>query len=176
VWIDWRNYAGVYKGKQAGTVKVTASGTYEGTVRLPSAATDRGALRIRLQGLNNVNFLAYKWFINAENYTNSGSSVPPNSTNGLPYILVLEVDKNDSVTIKIFNFPKGEYLILMDELGTRAKDGYEVDEVKITKNAFTLTVDIPDELEGEDEIAIRVEDLYNSSYYAYTWFENETTD
>ncbi len=174
VWIDWNNRNGVMQGRQAGTVKAGSDGAINATVRFPSAAVDRGSLRVRLQGLDGSTYLAYRWFINSDDDSDSGSGAPSTSTGGIPYVVVLSVDVDDSVTIKAFNFPKGEYAILMDEVGSGAKNGIEVDTVTIKSGrTFTGTFDIPGSLEGEDEIAIRVENVDESAYYAFTWFDND---
>lgn len=175
VWIDWNNRNGVMQGRQAGTVKVASNGSLSATIKLPSAAVDRGTLRVRLQGLDGSTYLAYRWFINAKSDSGTGSGAPATSTGGIPYVVVISVEENDSVKIKAFNFPKGEYVILMDEVGSGAKNGIEVDTVTIKAGrTFTGTFDIPSELEGEDEIAIRVENVDESAYYAFTRFDNES--
>ena len=175
VWIDWNNRNGVMQGRQAGTVKVASNGSLSATIKLPSAAVDRGTLRVRLQGLDGSTYLAYRWFINAKSDSDTGSGAPATSTGGIPYVVVISVDENDSVKLKAFNFPKGEYIILMDEVGSGAKHGIEVDTVTIKAGrTFTGTFEIPNELEGEDEIAIRVQNVDESAYFAYTWFDNES--
>lgn len=174
VWLDWNNRNGVMQGRQAGTVKAGSDGAINATVRFPSAAVDRGTLRVRVQGLDGSTYLAYRWFINSDDDSSSGSGAPSSSTGGIPYVVVLSVDIDDSVTIKAFNFPKGEYAILMDEVGSGAKNGIEVDTVTIKSGrTFTGTFDIPSSLEGEDEIAIRVENVDESAYFAFTWFDND---
>ena len=174
VWIDWNNRSGVLQGRQAGTVKAGSDGTINATIKFPSAAADRGTLRVRLQGLDGATYQAYRWFINSEADSDSGSGAPSTSTGGIPYVVVISVEEDDSVKIKAFNFPKGDYVILMDEVGSGAKNGIKVDTVTIkTGRTFTGTFDIPDDLEGEDEIAIRVQNADESSYFAYTWFDNE---
>jgi ribosomal protein L11 len=174
IWIDWNNRNGVLQGRQAGTIKVGSDGALHAMIKLPSAAVDRGRLRVRLQGLDGSTYLAYRWFINAENDSDTGSGAPATSSGGLPYVVVISVEEDESVKIKAFNFPKGDYVILMDEVGSGAKNGIEVDTVTIKAGrTFTGVFDIPDDLEGEDEIAIRVQNVDESSYYAYTWFEND---
>ena len=174
IWIDWNNRNGVLQGRQAGTIKVGSDGALHAMIKLPSAAVDRGTLRVRLQGLDGSTYLAYRWFINAENNSDTGSGAPATSSGGLPYVVVISVEEDESVKIKAFNFPKGDYVILMDEVGSGAKNGIEVDTVTIKAGrTFTGVFDIPDDLEGEDEIAIRVQNVDESSYYAYTWFEND---
>lgn len=175
VWIDWNNRNGVMQGRQAGTVKAGSDGSLNVTIKLPSAAVDRGTLRVRLQGLDGSTYLAYRWFINAKSDSGSGSGAPATSTGGIPYVVVISVEEDDSVKIKAFNFPKGDYVIFMDEVGSGAKNGIKVDTVTIKAGrTFTGTFDIPEDLEGEDEIAIRVENVDESAYYAFTWFDNES--
>jgi hypothetical protein len=171
VFIDWENRGGALKGVKAGTIKSNGSGKVNATIKLPSAASDRGGIRVRVEG---PNFLAYKWALNAGSDSDTGGSAAASYTGGIPYIVVVEVVPDDMVTIEIHNLPKGTYDILMDETGNKGKNGIDVDTIKLTSSSTrTVTIDIPDDLEGEDEIAIRVENVDESSYYAYTWFDND---
>ncbi len=177
VWFDWKNKNGVLQARQAGTVKVSSSGALNDTIDIPTAAKDRGELRIRLQGLNGANYLAYRWFLNADNDDYSGSSSAATSENGIAYIVVQSVVKNDTVTLDAINFAKGEYVVLMDKVGSGAKNGIKVDTITIKQGkTFTGTFDIPSKLVGEDDIAIRIQSVDDSTYYAFTWFDNVTSN
>jgi len=174
VWFDWKNNSGALQGKQSGTVKVSSSGTVKATVNIPSPAKDRPSLRLRLQGINGGSYLAYRWFINADDfYSGSGSSSTYSS--GLPFILVTAVVEDSQVSINAYNFPKGEYVVRMDVGGTSASGGIKVDTISIKENTtYTGPFNIPDDLSGEDTIAIRIQNVSDSRIYAYTSFENDT--
>lgn len=171
VWVDWQNRSGALQGAQVGTVRTSSSGSVNETFNLPSKASDRAELRIRLQG---GGYLAYHWFLNAEDDGYSGSSASSDYTGSIPYIVVTDVEASDTVTIEAHNFAKGEYEVLMGKLGTNGKNGIEVGTINIKKaTTYSATFDIPADLENRDEIAIRIQSVDDSSYYAYTWFENE---
>ena len=173
VWFDWETSSGALKGQQSGTVKVGSDGTILATVKIPPAAKDRPSLRLRLQGLSGSSYLIYKWFTNADIATSGGSS--SGSTGGLPYIVVTAVSKDNTVTIKAYKFPQGEYVVRMDSGGSSAKNGIKVDTIEIKENkTYSATFDIPDDLAGEDTITIRIQSVDDAKTFAYTTFDNVT--
>ena len=179
IWFDWKNAnTGAMRGQQAGTLKVGSNGTVTQTIQMPAAVADRVSLRIRLQGINTVNFQAYEWFINGDDDSYSGSSAPSGSTSGLPYLLVTAVDPGKTVTVKAANLPAGEYKVMMDVRSSNgAKKGIKVDTVTVQKDkAYKGTFEIPDELVSTPEIAIRFQNIDEANAYAFTWFTNAASN
>lgn len=89
-----------------------------------------------------------------------------------PTISIVSVVKDDTVTIKGYNFPLNQkFTVRMGEYGTYAKGGIVVGTKKLTdKHTFTATFDIPDEFKGDARIAIRLDS--KQGYYAFNWFWN----
>ncbi|MBP1704099.1 MAG: hypothetical protein H6Q38_3206, partial [Chloroflexi bacterium] len=92
-----------------------------------------------------------------------------------PYIVVTAVSKDNTVTIKAYKFPQGEYVVRMDSGGSSAKNGIKVDTIEIKENkTYSATFDIPDDLAGEDTITIRIQSVDDAKTFAYTTFDNVT--
>lgn len=99
-------------------------------------------------------------------------------TGNVASMSVLSVDKGKSVTIQAVNYPAyTEFRVLMDKIGTRAVDGIRAGTATTTKDgAFRASFNIPEELEDQSLIAIRIEATGRSGHYAYNWFQNTTTN
>jgi len=102
--------------------------------------------------------------------------IPSTPAPAVPTISILSVIEDESVTIRTNNFPVDtKFDVLMGKMGTTGVKGIKVDRIN-SKNggSFTVTFEIPGKLQGEDQIAIRLES--DSGYYSYNWFKNATHD
>lgn len=92
---------------------------------------------------------------------------------GYPFIEILKVSKDQTVTIKGKNFPpRDQFNVVMNYYGTKGVNGTYVTSVQTGDGGeFTDTYQIPAFLVGQSTIAIRLESPY-SGYYAYNWFGN----
>jgi alpha-tubulin suppressor-like RCC1 family protein len=86
------------------------------------------------------------------------------------------VVRDESVTIKTNNLPANQiFNVLMGLMGTKGIDGILVGMINSKSGgSFEATYNIPDELKGESQIAIRLESI-SSGAYAYNWFYNSTS-
>ncbi len=93
-----------------------------------------------------------------------------------PTTSVVTVVKNESVTTQITGFPANQTVhVLMGYNGTQGINGYLVSKITTGEGgSFLAKFYIPDELAGEDIIAVRFESVTESKYYSYNWFYNET--
>jgi len=178
VWMEWRNNRGETRSILVGTVRSNKDGAIKATVKFPAEMRDRVILAVRVRSTSGTVASAATWFVNANSQKGTGSGVPTGSEAKLPYLQIISVEEGDSVTVKGINFPSGKrFDVLMDKKGTNAEDGIEVDSIRIPRSgSFTATFDIPKKLKDRGEIALRLEASDGSGYYAYTLFENETTD
>ena len=63
----------------------------------------------------------------------------------------------------------------MGPMGTRGVGGYYVTTVDAgSGGTATFTFDIPSQLAGSYQIAIRLQSKLGTGYYAYNWFYNNT--
>ena len=90
-----------------------------------------------------------------------------------PYFNILEVVKDQTVTIQVFNFQANDTLtVTMGEYGSFGIGGVVVGSTNSgSSGSFVATYSIPSTLAGREKIAIRLQSP-TSGYYAYNWFFN----
>ena len=95
----------------------------------------------------------------------------------VPTISIVSVDPNTSVTFKTYNFPKNTpFKVLMNYMGTKGKNGYQAGTFNSgSGGSFKLTFPIPSQLDGQKQIAIRVQATNGSGWFAYNWFFNSAS-
>jgi hypothetical protein len=94
----------------------------------------------------------------------------------IPTFSITSVNTDVSVTIQTANFPANDdFNVLMNYFGTRGVGGYQVTTINSgSGGAFTATFNIPSQLKGEQQIAIRLESP-TSGYFSYNWFTNASS-
>ena len=93
-----------------------------------------------------------------------------------PDTSIVAVVKNESVTIQTSDFPANHtFHVLLGYNGTQGINGYLVSKITTgVGGSFLAKFYIPNELSGEDVIAIRFESVTESKYFTYNWFYNDT--
>ena len=93
---------------------------------------------------------------------------------GHPTFSITKVVKDTSVTIKTYNLPPNdEFKVRMGKMGTKAVGGIVVGSFDSGSGGVkTFTFDIPADLKGQKQIAIRFDSKTGSGYFAYNWFWN----
>ena len=110
----------------------------------------------------------------------TSSAVIPNTggnpSASVPTISITNVVINQSVKINGTNFPPNEtFNVLMGPLSTQAINGIHVATITTPQSGhFTATFNIPNSLQGDNQIAIRLQSP-TSSFSSYNWFYNTTT-
>jgi hypothetical protein len=99
--------------------------------------------------------------------------LPVSAATLLPYFTILEVVKDQSVTIQVYNFPANDsFRVTMGAYGSYGIGGVVVGFTDTGNGgSFKMTYTIPSTLAGYERIAIRLESP-TSGYYAYNWFWN----
>jgi hypothetical protein len=174
--MNWMGTRGV-AGAIVDTVSTNAKGKLSKTTYdIPDFLEDAYQIAIRLESPT-TNYYAYNWFYN----NTSTGTIPPDpdepSYIGYPTFAIASVTRNKNVKIVPSNFPPNDtFKVRMNWMGTRGVAGEVVQTV--TTNAkgklSDLKYPIPNYLNGEYQIAIRLESPY-SGYYAFNWFYNNTT-
>lgn len=171
------NYMGT-KGKNGavvGTINTGAGGTQTFTYNIPDYLKGQKQIAIRIQSTSGSGYFAYNWFTNK-----SGGSTPPTSStggySGYPTISIQSVVTDQTVTIVANNLPKSDtFAVLMNYMGTKGKNGIQVGTFNTSQGGSqTLTYNIPAELYGQRQIAIRIQSTTGSGFFAYNWFYNKT--
>ena len=172
---DFDVLMGMIGTRGVGGIKVTtinsgAGGTFEATFNIPEELKGLYQIAIRMQTSNGV-YYAYNWFYN--NITDG--TPPPTGYTGIPTFSITGVVRDDTVTITTNNFPANyDFKVLMGKMFTKGINGVHVTTINSGPGgALEGTFDIPESLQGESRIAIRLEST-SGGFYAYNWFYNTT--
>jgi hypothetical protein len=161
-------------GIKVDTINSGSGGTFKATFNIPAELKGLSKIAIRLQSNTGSGYFAYNWFYN--NTTGSGTGGGDGTGggySGYPTFSIAGVVRNQTVTIVTNNLPKNDsFNVLMGPMGTRAVNGYLVTTINSGSGGTqTLTFNIPSQLSGSKQIAIRLESP-TSGYFAYNWFYN----
>ena len=164
-------------GIKVATVNSGSGGTFEGTYDIPAALKGERQIAIRLQSNTGSGYFAYNWFYNNTAGSNSGGTPPSTGYTGYPTFTIQGVVRNQTVTIQVKNLPENEsFNVRMGAMGTKALNGTLVDSFNSGDGGRqTFSFDVPAQLQGAYQIAIRIESTSGSGYFAYNWFYNTTT-
>jgi hypothetical protein len=163
-------------GYQVATTNSGAGGALTLTYSIPAELRGLRQIAIRLESPT-TGYFAYNWFYN----NTTGGTIPDTGVPTLPpgvfpTFSITGVVRDTSVTVRTANLPANDtFIVRMNVIGTRGVGGYQVDTVNTgTGGAQTLTFNIPAQLHGLRQIAIRMESP-TSGYFAFNWFYNNTT-
>jgi hypothetical protein len=173
--MNWMGTRGV-AGAIVETVTTNANGKLSSkTFEIPDFLSNAYQVAIRLESPD-TGYYAYNWF-----YNNTTSSVIPEDPDqpiyiGYPTFAIEAVIRDKNVKIIPHNFPPNDtFYVRMNWMGTRGVAGQVVQTVTTDDQGVLsdLKFPIPDFLDGQYQIAIRLESPY-SGYYAFNWFYNNT--
>ncbi|OGO34656.1 MAG: hypothetical protein A2Z16_09490 [Chloroflexi bacterium RBG_16_54_18] len=168
------NYMGTrgINGFKVATVSSGAGGKMTFTFPIPDHLKGEYQIAIRLQSNTGSGFAAYNWF-----YNNTGGSSGTGGVQGYygyPTFSIASVIRNQSVTIMIYNLPPGDkFDVFMGPMGSQGQGGYYVSSFDAgAGGSQTLTFNIPNQLYGSYQIALRIQSNTGTGLYAYNWFYN----
>ena len=161
-------------GTNVGSFDSGSGGVKTFTFDIPAGLQGLKQIAIRFDSTTGSGYYAYNWFYNSS--TSDGGGTPGGGYTGYPTFKITAVVRNDSVTIKTNNLPPNDtFKVLMNKMGTKGVNGVQVDTFNSgTGGTKTYTFDIPAEMQGKRQIAIRIQSTSGSGYYAYNWFYNNT--
>jgi hypothetical protein len=104
-----------------------------------------------------------------------GTNVVTSSTAVIPTISITSVATDNTVTIRTHNYPANQtFTVRMGEMGTLGVGGIVVGTLNSgAGGSLTATFDIPAQLHGRAQIAIRLDSP--QGFFSYNWFFNSTT-
>ena len=154
------------------TFDSSTGGSVTRTFNIPAGLKGLYQIAIRLQSTRS-GYYAYNWFYNNTSGTvpDTGSlptqtPVPSLPSNAIPTFSITSVSPDTSVTIRTANFPANDiFTVRMGLIGTLGVGA---------GGAQTATFNIPANLKGKAQIAIRLESP-TSRYFSYNWFYNNST-
>jgi hypothetical protein len=156
-----------------GTTDSGSGGTFTVTYDIPSSLANSLRIAIRLQSPTS-GYFAYNWFWN--NTATVPSTTPIPGYRGFPTFSIVEVVRNESVTILTNNMPPDDtFTVRLGKYGTLGIGGIVVASTQSGEGgSFEVIYTIPSELVDMERIAIRLESP-TTGYFAYNWFWNFTT-
>jgi len=174
---------GAYGTKAVGGIEVAttnsgAGGAFQATYSIPESLKGLDRIAIRLDSSDTS---VYGWFQNrtGSGYYYDGSYYHACYGCGyhhpIPTISIVDVVEDEKVTIRTANFPADkDFTVRMGYYGSLGIGGFEVATTNSgSGGSFEVTYDIPDQLKGDQRIAIRLESG-RPGYFAYNWFWNNT--
>lgn len=182
-------------GIVVGSVESGEGGSLLFTFDIPEELQSQDAIAIRLDSTTG-GYYSYNWFYNNDFGTHEGGTpageAPEDEESedtsdedtdsetvtpytGIPTISITSVETDEEVTVQTHNFPANkEFVVLMGKMGTKGVNGIEVIRFDSEDGgSFSKTFDIPEELQGEYQIAIRLQ-TPDGIFYSYNWFYNNT--
>ncbi len=159
-------------GIEVGTVNAGSTGTVSETFEIPPSLADDEKIAIRYES-DDSSLVLYTWFQNFVGASGGMGGVTTPYYTGIPTISILDVNEDEDVTIQTYNYPANkEFMVLMGKIGTRGVGGILVTTINSgAGGSFEKTFDIPEELHGDYQIAIRLQTADNV-FYSYDWFYN----
>ncbi len=185
-------------GISVGTTDSGSGGVLKLTYNIPSQLAKQSQISIRLQSPT-TGFFAFNWFWNVtavatplgtQPASTPGATTTPAPTAtpaptttpaatgtpgaNFPTFSITSVVKDTTVTIAGINFPPNDtFTVTMGKMGTKGVDGIVVgSQATGTGGSLTATYNIPAELKGMAQIAIRLESP-TSGFFAYNFFDNQ---
>lgn len=106
------------------------------------------------------------------------TQVSPAQSSTIPTFSITSVVTDTTVTIRTSNFPANQnFLVTMGAMGTKGVGGVVVGTTNSgAGGAFNATYNIPAQLKGAKQVAIRLQTSHANPYYAFNWFWNNTSN
>lgn len=159
-------------GTVVDTINSGAGGRLTLTFSIPEVFHGQEKIAIRLESTTS-GYYTYNWFYND---IPKEVVIPPSYT-GYPTFGIMNITKDEAITIQGLNFPPGDtFNVHMNYYGTQGVTGAIVETITIGADGSLpdSTYDIPAFLHDQHRIAIRLESP-SSGYYAFNWFYNNTS-
>lgn len=95
----------------------------------------------------------------------------------IPTMSISSVVTDQTVTVQTHNFPANQnFVVTMGPFGSQGVNGIVVGTTNSgVGGSFSATYNIPAQLKGSQQVAIRMQTTHAYPYYAYNWFWNNTT-
>jgi hypothetical protein len=167
-------------GTVVGSFDSGAGGTFSVSFGIPDWLKGEARIAIRTDSI--AGFFSYNWFNNHtapeedSDYVPSDHGSVSSGYSGVPTFLVVDVEQDDSVTIRTHNYPKDQkFTVRMGKYGSLGIGGYVVGTFDSGDGGILeLNFHIPDDLHGLTRIAIRAD--CTKGYFSYNWFWNNTVN
>lgn len=160
-------------GTEVGRIN-SGSGSFEATFNIPVALKNETTLAMRFDGTGG--WYSYNWFTNKTSGSTSSPTATPapgsGSTSTKPYIDVIGVVKNKSVTLQAGRFPANQtFSIRVGPFKDFFKKYVSAGTINSgSGGSFQFTVNLPESVKDVEMITIRLDG--GSGVYAFNAFKN----
>ena len=182
-------------GIVVGTLESGSGGTLQATYSIPAELQGQAQISIRTQTAHAQPYFAYNWFwnndanvaiggtggqqpdVDAATETTTDTGAGATYYYGIPIMTITSVLRNQSVTFQTHNYPPNQsFTVTMGPMGTQGINGYPVGTFDSGQGgSFSVTMPIPAELGGWNQISIRAQTPHAYPFFNYNWFFNNTT-
>lgn len=92
----------------------------------------------------------------------------------IPTISIVSVEQGRTVTFRTNNYPPNQtFTVYMGKMYTRGIGGEKVGTFESgSGGSFEVTMEIPESLKGDAQIAIRAQTAHKHPYFSYNWYYN----
>jgi hypothetical protein len=103
--------------------------------------------------------------------------VSPARSSTIPTFSIASVVTDQTVTVTTSNFPANQnFVVTMGPMGSKGVGGIVVATTNSgAGGSFSATYNVPAQLKGSAQIAIRMQTTHANPFFAYNWFWNNTT-
>jgi hypothetical protein len=103
--------------------------------------------------------------------------VSPARSSTIPTFSISSVVTDATVTVQTANFPANQnFVVTMGAMGTKGVNGVVVGTTNSgAGGSFAATYNVPAQLKGSRQIAIRMQTTHANPFFAYNWFWNNTS-
>ena len=169
---------GVY-GIPVATVSSGNGGSLTFTFNIPPALYGLQQIAIRMQSNTGSGYFAFNWFYNNTTSGGTGGRGNPPPYYGYMYyptFFIASVVRDNSVTVVTNNLPPNDlFQVLMGPMGANGINGFPVTTFNTgAGGSQTLTFSVPPPMYGAPQIAIRLQSISGSGFFAFNWFYNNT--
>jgi hypothetical protein len=172
-------------GSVAGSFNSGAGGAMSFSMPIPAEVSNLDRIAIRAQTSHLYPYYSYAWFFNQT----AGNTPPPvtqpptnqpgpaTGYSGIPTIAITAVQRDKSVTFLTHNYPANQvFTVTMGAFGSKGIGGLVAGTFSSgAGGSMPVTMPIPAQLAGLDQIAIRAQTAHQYPFYSYNWFFNTTT-
>lgn len=172
-------------GSIAGSFNSGTGGTMSFSMPIPTELSRLDRIAVRAQTSHLYPYYSYAWFFNqtAGNTPPPANQPPVNQPgptagySGIPTIAITAVQRDKSMTFQTHNYPANQqFTVTMGVMGSKGIGGLVVGSFNSgAGGSMPVTMPIPAQLAGLDQIAIRAQTSHVYPYYSYNWFFNTST-
>jgi hypothetical protein len=150
-------------------------GAFEVTYRIPAELRGAATIAIRLE--SDEGYYAYNWFVNRTTESTGDPAPIPVTGSTKPYLHILGVKSNESVTAEAYNLPASTtFTLRVGPYYTFFRDYVIMPSVKSDANGYAkFTVTLPDVVKDVSMVTVRLDGGGRHAFNAFTNVDSGST-